>query len=155
MTISRTPQPQDLIRLLTRAERLLGRRLATVLDAEGCTPEAWRVITLLSDGAGHHMTEIAEHAFLPPATLTKLLDHLVEENLVYRRIDEIDRRRIRAHLTPRGRRLHQRVSQRVDASMAALPAAAGDHDLLEELLTRLVDSLEGREAAAVRLPGVS
>ncbi|MGI5175859.1 MarR family winged helix-turn-helix transcriptional regulator [Dactylosporangium sp. CA-152071] len=152
MTISRTPQPQDLIRLLTRAERLLGRRLAAILDTEGCTPEAWRVITLLSDGAGHHMTEIAEHAFLPPATLTKLLDHLVEENLVYRRIDEIDRRRIRAHLTPRGRRLHQRVSQRVEASMAALPAADGDHDLLEALLTRLVDSLEDREAGAARPP---
>ncbi|MFF5235453.1 MarR family winged helix-turn-helix transcriptional regulator [Dactylosporangium sp. NPDC000521] len=150
MTNSRTPQPQDLIGLLTRAERLLGRRLATVLGAEGCTPEAWRVITLLADGAGHHMTEIAEHAFLPPATLTKLLDHLVEENLVYRRIDEIDRRRIRAHLTPRGRRLHQRVSRRVEASMAALPAAAGEHDLLEELLTRLVDSLEDRSAVAAR-----
>ncbi|MER7008811.1 MarR family transcriptional regulator [Dactylosporangium sp. NPDC000555] len=149
MTTRRTRQPQDLIQLLTRAERLLGRRLSTILAAEGCSLDAWRVITLLSDGAGHHMTELAEHAFLPPATLTKLLDHLVDDNLVYRRGDEIDRRRIRAHLTPRGRRLHQRVSQRIDASMATLATAAGERDLLEELLTRLIDSLEDREVTAV------
>ena len=64
-----------------RHERLLGRRLTAILDTEGCSLDAWRVITLLSDGSGHHMTEIAEHAFLPPATLTKLIDHLVDEGV--------------------------------------------------------------------------
>ncbi|GAB3796110.1 MarR family winged helix-turn-helix transcriptional regulator [Micromonospora zhanjiangensis] len=147
MTASSARRPRDLILLLTRAERLLGRRLAAILDAAGCTPEAWRVVTLLADGAGHHMTEIAERAFLPPATLTKLVDHLVEENLVYRRVDEVDRRRVRAHLTPRGHRLHQRVGQQVDAILATLPAD-GERELLEELLTRLVDSLDDAAVTA-------
>ncbi len=142
MTGLPTRQPQDLIQLLTRAERLLSRRLTAILEAQGCTLDAWRVISLLSDGAGHHMTEIAEHAFLPPGTLTKLMDQLVDDNIVYRRVDEIDRRRIRAHLTPRGRRLHLRISQQVEAGMAALPAAEADRELLKELLTRLVGSLD-------------
>jgi MarR family transcriptional regulator, organic hydroperoxide resistance regulator len=132
---------QDLIHLLTRAERLLSRRLTPILGQHGCSLDAWRVISLLSDGAGHHMTEIAEHAFLPPGTLTKLMDQLVEDNLVYRRVDETDRRRIRAHLTPRGRRLQQRISHQVAAVLAALPAAESDRELLAELLTRLAGSL--------------
>ncbi|HEX6683307.1 MAG TPA: MarR family transcriptional regulator [Candidatus Limnocylindrales bacterium] len=143
MTAVPTGQPQDLIQLLTRAERLLSRRLAAILEAQGCTLDAWRVISLLSDGTGHHMTEIAEHAFLPPGTLTKLMDELVDDNIVYRRVDEIDRRRIRAHLTPRGRRLHQRISQQVKAGMAALPMARSDRELAAGLLTRLIGSLEG------------
>jgi len=147
MTTRHASQPLDLMSLVTRVERLLGRRVSAMLEAEGCSLDAWRVITLLSDGAGHHMTEIAEHAFLPPATLTKLLDRLVEDNLVYRRGDEVDRRRIRAHLTPRGRRLHQRVAQQIDESLAPLPPAAGERELLEGLLTNLVDSLEQRGAA--------
>ncbi|TMR25019.1 winged helix-turn-helix transcriptional regulator [Nonomuraea turkmeniaca] len=147
MTAPVTPEPPDLMQLLTRAERLLGRRLAVILEAEGCSLEAWRVITLLSDGAGHHMTEIAEHAFLPPATLTKLLDHLVDEGLVYRRVDDLDRRRIRAFLTPRGRRLRQRVGRLTEASMVRLPTANGDEELLKELLARLVDSLAGSPVA--------
>jgi MarR family transcriptional regulator, organic hydroperoxide resistance regulator len=136
-------QPEGLMQRLTRAERLLGRRLTAIVNAEGHTLDAWRVISLLADGAGHHMTEIAEHAFLPPGTLTKLIDHLVEDNLVYRRVDDIDRRRIRAHLTPRGQRLHQRVSQQVDASLATLPTHTSERELLEELLGRLIDSLDG------------
>jgi DNA-binding MarR family transcriptional regulator len=141
MTAVPTGQPQDLIQLLTRAEQLLSRRLTAILNVHGYSLDTWRVIGLLSDGAGHHMTEIAEHAFLPPGTLTKLVDQLVDDNLVYRRIDEVDRRRIRAFLTPRGRRLHQRISQQVDASMAALPTAESDRELLQALLTRLVGSL--------------
>jgi len=139
---------RDLIHLLTRAERLLGRRLTAVLDAEGLSLDAWRVMALLGDGAGHHMTELAEQAFLPPATLTKLMDHLVEDGIVYRRIDDIDRRRIRAHLTPRGKRLHQRIGERVDASMAALPIATAEHDLLRDLLAGLIDSQQEPQRSA-------
>jgi MarR family transcriptional regulator, organic hydroperoxide resistance regulator len=142
MTAAPERQPPDLMHLLTRAERLLARRLTPILSAAGHTLDGWRVLSLLSDGGGHHMTEIAEHAFLPPATLTKLLDHLVDDNLVYRRVDDLDRRRIRAYLTPRGRRLHQHVSQRVAASVAELPIADGDHDLLSALLARVLDCLD-------------
>lgn len=141
MTAPTSRQPSDLMQLLTRAERLLARRFTAILDAEGYTLDAWRVITLLSDGTGRHMTDIAEHAFLPPATLTKLVDHLVDDNLVYRRVDDLDRRRIRAYLTPRGRRLYQRLSLDMHASLAQVAIASGEQELLEELLTRLVDSL--------------
>jgi DNA-binding MarR family transcriptional regulator len=133
--------------LLTRAERLLNRRLRATLDAEGYTVDAWRVLCLLSDGAGHHMSEIAEQAFLPAATLTKLVDHLVDENLVYRRIDPVDRRRIRAYLTPRGRNVHHRINSSVLAGWERLPTTQDD-DRLGELLARLVDALDGDACAA-------
>jgi len=128
----------DLMQLLTRAERLLARRLAAILAAEGYGLEAWRVITLLADGKGHFMTEVAEHAFLPPGSLTRLVDQLVEDALLYRRVDDIDRRRIRAHLTPRGQRLHQRISDDIQASVAGLPAVGE----LERQLTGLIDELD-------------
>jgi DNA-binding MarR family transcriptional regulator len=147
MTAAPERQPPDLMHLLPRAERLLARRLKLILTEEGHTPDGWRVLSLLSDGAGHHMTEIAEHAFLPAATLTKLVDHLVDDNLVYRRVDDLDRRRIRAYLTPRGRRLHQQVSQRVAASVAELPIADGDRELLTALLARVVDCLDSAATA--------
>jgi DNA-binding MarR family transcriptional regulator len=133
--------PGDLSLLLTRAERLVARRVKAVLDELGYSPDAWRVLSLLSDGAGHTMTELAELAFLPPATLTKLVDHLVDDNLVYRRIDPIDRRRIRAYLTARGRAAHDRIDGAVRASWTDLGTA--DDELLAALLTRLVDSLSG------------
>src|SRR5262249_3023181 len=89
-----------------------------------------------------HMTEIAEYAFLPAATLTKLVDRLVDDNLVYRRIDPVDRRRIRAYLTPRGRDVYQRVHRGVQASWDHLATTTHDAHPLGELLARLIDALD-------------
>ena len=117
--------PADLLRSLTRAERLLSRRLGAVLADDGLTIEAWRVLCLLADGQGHPMSEVSAEASLPPGTLTKLVDQLVDRNLVFRRIDPLDRRRIRAYLTARGRREHDRLDERVRASLAELRRPGG------------------------------
>ncbi|MDQ7907922.1 MarR family transcriptional regulator [Phytohabitans sp. ZYX-F-186] len=133
---------EDVVLLVTRAERLLSRRLRDVLDAHGRTPDEWRVLSILADGAGHPMTEISDLAFLPPGTLTKLVDHLVDENLVYRRIDPMDRRRIRAYITPRGRTTHERVTRDVRAVWDQLPIGYEESARLADLLRLLAGALE-------------
>ncbi|MFE9767644.1 MarR family winged helix-turn-helix transcriptional regulator [Streptomyces sp. NPDC005808] len=144
MPIPTQRQPQDLAHLLTRAERLVARRLQSVLDEDGCSLDAWRVLALLGDGQGHHMTAIAEAAFLPPPTLTKLVDQLVDQNLVHRRVDPLDRRRILAYLTPRGQTYWRRLDREVRAHGPVL--SDGDDELLRALLGRLVDTLDGAGA---------
>ncbi|GAA4454488.1 hypothetical protein GCM10023170_046180 [Phytohabitans houttuyneae] len=134
--------PEDIVLLVTRAERLLSRRLREVLDTHGRTPDEWRVLSILADGAGHPMTEVAEHAFLPPGSLTKLVDHLVDEGLVYRRVDPMDRRRIRAYLTARGRTTHGRVTGDIRAVWSELPMAGPESALLGDLLRGLVAALD-------------
>lgn len=141
MSTSSPRRPHDLVQLLTRAERLVARRLQTVLDEEGCSLDAWRVLALLSDGEGHRMSAVAEAAFLPPPTLTKLVDHLVDQNLVHRRVDPLDRRRILAHLTPRGRDHWRRVDRAVRAAWPVLDEA--DTELLRTVLNRLTATLDG------------
>lgn len=141
------PAP-DLLQLLTQAERLLQRRLSVILRAEDCSAEAWRVLTLLAAEGGRPMTEVAEGAFLPPGTLTKVVDHLVEQGLVYRRVDPLDRRRIRAYLSPRGRRLHDRIDGQVQESVGALALPESDREQLTALLGALTDALSRRPVAA-------
>ncbi|MEV2239272.1 MarR family transcriptional regulator [Micromonospora sp. NPDC049891] len=129
----------DLLPLLTRAERLLSRRVGGVLAAEALSIEAWRVLCLLADGLGHPMSEVAAEASLPPGTLTKLVDQLVDRNLVFRRVDPIDRRRIRAYLTARGRREHERVDATIRAHLAGLDTTDDTNlaGLLDALIARL------------------
>lgn len=130
--------PADLLRLLTRAERLLSRRVGAVLATESLSIEAWRVLCLLSDGLGHPMSEVAAEASLPPGTLTKLMDQLVDRNLVFRRIDPADRRRIRAYLTERGRREHARLDATIRTDLTGL-STSDDAELARHL-----DALIGR-----------
>ncbi|WP_371667458.1 MarR family transcriptional regulator [Streptomyces sp. NBC_00289] len=137
-------RPQELLYLLTRTERLAVRRVRSVLDEFDCTVEAWRVLDLLSDGQGHNMTALADHAFLPAPSLTKLVDQLVDQNLLFRRVDPADRRRVLAHLTPRGKRRWQLLAREVRADWGELETPLTDEETrrLDELLDRLAGTLE-------------
>ncbi|MFF5138674.1 MarR family winged helix-turn-helix transcriptional regulator [Streptomyces sp. NPDC013157] len=151
------PSSPDLAHLLSHAERRVVRRLAAVLAEEDCTVEEWRVLSLVGDGRGHPMSEIAEHALMPAPSLTKLVDRMVADNLVHRRPDPHDRRRVLLHLTPRGEDLHGRAARRVHGDQARLLEEVGDGAALASLLAQLSAAAEVRttevRATEVRAAG--
>ena len=128
----------DLARLLTIVERGVVVRLAETLKAEGTTIEEWRVLSLLADGNGHAMTEIAEYALLPAPSLTKLVDRMVSQNLVIRRADDVDRRRVLVLISDRGLQALQRFNATAERVYDDIVAALGSEEsaLLRALLTR-------------------
>jgi DNA-binding MarR family transcriptional regulator len=134
--------PGDLALLLAAVERKVSGRLAAVLESAGSTVEQWRVLSLLADGRGHPMTEVAEYALLPTPTLTKVIDRMVAANLVHRRPDGIDRRRVLALLTRRGRTVHRSLSQAIQQEEEQLLALLdGKADPLHMLLTHVNEQL--------------
>jgi DNA-binding MarR family transcriptional regulator len=122
--------------------------MSALLEAEHCTLDEWRVLKFLADQAGHGMSEIADYAMLPAPTLTKLMDRMVSEGLVYRRADDRDRRRVVAHLAEQGRHRYQRTAAAVAAAEQELALRLGDPGALSRLLTRLADVLSERPARA-------
>ncbi|MEV6941890.1 MarR family winged helix-turn-helix transcriptional regulator [Streptomyces sp. NPDC051172] len=146
------PSSPDLAHLLSHAERGLGRRLAALLAEEGCSVEEWRVLSAVADGQGHPMSEIADRALMPPPSLTKLVDRMVAGNLVYRRPDPDDRRRVLLYLTARGRILHQRAGHRVHSDQTRLLDAIGDQGELTRLLLLLAATVDGLPAVAPSRP---
>jgi DNA-binding MarR family transcriptional regulator len=134
---------EDLAHLLSQAERRVTERLSAALQREGLTLAQWRVLSLLSDGAGHPMTEAAEFAMLPAPTLTKVVDRMVSSNLVYRRPDLRDRRRVLIYSTARGRRLYQRLSRDLGPAVQMLGDVADEQDAAElmRLLLRILERL--------------
>lgn len=140
MTTTGIPEAElDLPRVLARVERGIAARLGAALKAAGSTVEEWRVITLLADGAGHTMTEIAEFALLPAPTLTKVVDRLVSAGLVFRRVDEADRRRVLVFLSEHGRAALDRLTAAIEDEWRRVRDAVGQEelDLLRVLLTRM------------------
>jgi DNA-binding MarR family transcriptional regulator len=133
-----TPRVQQFDQLLSQAQRSVARELARILKDEGCTVEQWRTLALLADDSSHSMSEIAEFAMLPAPTLTRLIDRMVADNLLYRRADPHDRRRVLVHISDRGRRWHARLAERVERER---PAIVGDAD--GRHIATLVDLLAG------------
>jgi DNA-binding MarR family transcriptional regulator len=127
--------------LIGDAERRLTRRLSTLLSEHDCTVERWRALSLLAHGESHRMSELAEFTQLPPASLTRLIDGMVADNLVHRKPDPRDRRGVLVHLTERGLALQAELS-----ALIADEQLLGDLDerefaVLLEALGALVDRL--------------
>jgi DNA-binding MarR family transcriptional regulator len=124
--------------LLSQVEHLVSRRVEAALGPDGPTLDQWRVLTHLADGAGHPMSEIAAQAMVPAPTLTKIVDRLVDRALVYRRVDDADRRRVLVFLSDHGRTEHARLATAVATVGESLTAELGaDAGLLATLLERL------------------
>jgi DNA-binding MarR family transcriptional regulator len=135
------------LRLLSLVERAATQRLDDALRATGADIDQWRILSLLVERGGCPMNVVAEHALLLAPKLSKLVDRMVSANLVLRRVDEEDRRRVLIFATARGRQ-----------AMAAWDVAAAavqeqfweilgpDTEALDGLLRRLSHGLRSSDA---------
>jgi MarR family transcriptional regulator, organic hydroperoxide resistance regulator len=124
------PVPETTLRsylayLLSEAEQAVNRGLAGALAAEGTTVEQWRILRALSDGHGHSMGDLALAVLMPHPTLTKAVDRLIDDALVYRRQDEADRRRVAVFLAERGEQLIRRLDGQAADHQTEVEAAYG------------------------------
>lgn len=135
--------------LLARAERYVTDRLDDALRAAGLTVDQYRVLLQLVDGQGHSMAEVGERAVIAAATLTRVVDRLSQLNLVHRRIDALDRRRVLIFMSHRGAPVLQQVVNQEDAVREDLEARLGVADLghLVETLDAMIDAPAGSPAA--------
>lgn len=142
-----TDVAETLLEVLTGAERRVSNRFASVLAAEGSTLDEWRVLSLLVQRGGQSMSAIAAATSMTPPTLTKRIDVMVADGMVYRRVDDTDRRRVLVLLAPRGKAAHQRLAEQVTEErgrIAVLAASVGlDVEDLATALTGLLHALDG------------
>ena len=119
----------SIVERLTRAQRYAAQGLSRLLADDGCTLDQWRVLLVLADGEGHPMGEVAGELLLAQPTLTRVVDGLVDRALVYRRVSDVDGRKVAVHLSRQGR---TRLT-RLDAIAAAHEAALRDDPRWREL----------------------
>jgi DNA-binding MarR family transcriptional regulator len=123
----------SLLLQLKQAERRIELGLLPLLEEFELTIEQWRVMSALHDEPGQPMTTLAENAVLPPASLTRHVDKLVERGLVLRRIHHGDRRRVVAALSPVGLTVASRISGEEQQIAPAALAGSADPRLVELL----------------------
>ncbi|GLZ50214.1 hypothetical protein Acsp06_63990 [Actinomycetospora sp. NBRC 106375] len=135
----RSPRDGDeSLRLLSLVEHTLTGRLEEALRSQGSSLDQWRILRLLADRGGCPMNVVADHVLLLAPKLSKLVDRMVSANLVLRRRDHSDRRRVLIVVSARGRRAlaeWDEATAEVRGQFRDLLGA--DAELFEELLQRL------------------
>ena len=140
------------LRLLSLAERGATQRLDDALRAKGSGIDQWRILSLLVEQGGCPMNVVAEHALLLAPKLSKLVDRMVSANLVVRRADEHDRRRVLIFASARGRQaLAEWDIAAAEVQEQIREILGPDAGLLDDLLRRLSNGLGADVPALDRL----
>jgi len=107
-----------------------------LLDNEVSNIEGWRVLGVLRGGDGFTMSDIAAAMSVPPPTLTRIVDKLVDGGFVVRRVDAMDRRRVLVYLSSKGKTKVRKLA-RQEASLKTALADEFGEDTAAALLRTL------------------
>jgi DNA-binding MarR family transcriptional regulator len=144
MTRSR-PISEHIAYLLAQANRQVHLKLDEEFRDEGVPVEQWRILKLLAEQNGRSMSDLTQVALLNHPTLTKMIDRMISDALVYRRPDPKDGRKVVIFVSERGRALNERLSRRANLRQAEIVEGYGDRETEE--LKRLLSALINRTAA--------
>lgn len=104
------PTMQDQIAyLIATVNRQLEDELSDSLRPEGIPIEQFRILNALAETDGLSMGELAAAVLVDAGSLTKIVDRMVADALVYRGVAPSDRRRIRIFLASKGKLTNKRL----------------------------------------------
>jgi DNA-binding MarR family transcriptional regulator len=146
----------EALRLLSLVERTLTGRLEEALRTCGASLDQWRILRLLADRGGCPMTVVADHVLLLMPKLSKLVDRMVAANLVHRRSDPQDRRRVLIVVSERGRRaLAEWDEATADVREQFRELLGADAEQFGALLRRLQDGLDPAAVGVLDQPTIA
>ncbi len=140
-----SPINRHIAYLLARASRQVHKQLDQEFRPEGVPVEQWRILKLLAERNGRSMGDLTEAALLNHPTLTKMIDRMVSDALVYRRQDQQDGRKVLIFISDRGRAVNERLNRLADLHQAEIVEGYGDREVEE--LRRLLDELIQRTSS--------
>lgn len=125
MSRSEPAEPASLLTSILDGAAVATARVAKIVGAAGLSVDQWRVLDLVYRQPRQAMTEVATGLLIPAATATRIVDHLVSEGLIYRSVDQADRRRVVLHASERGRGLLATVTPQLAALEAEFDERLG------------------------------
>src|SRR5260370_28747002 len=101
----------QLVYIIACVNRQIEEDLHERLRPAGVPREQLRILEVLQGSEGRSMGELAALALIEPTTLTKVVDRMVSNALVFRLPDPADRRRVLIRVAPAGHALFRRLDR--------------------------------------------
>jgi len=159
LQLSKLPSPgvQLMLQLMLTREAMV-RVQERLFEAHGLTIQQYNVLRIVRGGPtkGHPIYEIERRMIYRFANVTRLVDRLETQGLLKRNQDPKDRRVSRVVITPKGRRLMERLDGPVQELSDQMTGCCSEEECLAlgDRLERLRDHClrEGALQSAVPVP---
>lgn len=131
--------PNYLLYLLAAASAAVSAEFHEQVRARGLRVPEWRVLACLKDSDGQMVTQLAALALMEQSRLTRIIDQMAARELVLRKSDAADRRRVRVYLTPQGERLATELVEAARSHEAGILVQLGADEarMLKDVLKRI------------------
>lgn len=133
LQMSKLPAPgvQLMLQLMLTREAVV-RSQERLFEAHGLTIQQYNVLRIVRGGPvkGHPIYEIERRMIYRFANVTRLVDRLEVQGLLKRVADPKDRRVSRVVITPKGRRLMDRLDEPVQAMATRLTSCCDEAECL-------------------------
>jgi DNA-binding MarR family transcriptional regulator len=96
---------------------------------ENMNPTRLGILLALADQDGVIMSKLGQRLFLEKSTMTGVIDKMEADGLVTRKSDKADRRALRIYLTPKAKRLNERIFGIIDVAYKDLSGDLKGEDL--------------------------
>jgi len=103
------PFGRSLAMLLIRSREAVMQRWRPFLHERGITDQQWRVMRALREVDSLEIVELGKRCCIHPASLSRILPNLAAEGIISRRHKATDQRRVIVSLSPRGRRVTEKI----------------------------------------------
>jgi MarR family transcriptional regulator, organic hydroperoxide resistance regulator len=132
---------EQLAYIIASVNRQLEEELQERLRPAGIPIEQLRILETLDKSGAIPMGELATRALVEPPTLTKIIDRMVSDSLVFRSPDPADRRRVLILLAPAGKALFKRLRKVSSAQEQRLAKQLSERkaEELRALLRELIE----------------
>ena len=152
LQMSKLPAPgvQLMLQLMLTREAVV-RVQERLFETHGLTIQQYNVLRIVRGGPtkGHPIYEIERRMIYRFANVTRLVDRLEVQGLLKRVADPKDRRVSRVVITPKGRRLMERLDEPVQAMAVRLTSCFGEQECLS-----MANSLENLRDHCAQQDGV-
>lgn len=104
--------------------------------------DQWLVLQAISETPGISQLEIAERVFKDAASITRIIDLLINKNYMQRESHSIDRRRFNLTVTAEGKALMKNVGKVVRQNRLMAVESISEHQLIQlrQTLTQIIEN---------------
>jgi homoprotocatechuate degradation regulator HpaR len=140
---------------LLRVREAVMHRFRPHLHAHGITEQQWRILRALAETESLEIHELGSRCCIHPASLSHMLPKLETAELITRKSNAADQRRIIVSLAPAGRRLFVRMGAESEKIYAEITRQLGSKriETLYQLLGEALDTLSGGSKKAEKTNG--
>jgi DNA-binding MarR family transcriptional regulator len=114
--------------VIARLDRALRGEMAQRLAAHQLVLSQYIVMSVLRNRPGLSNAQLARRSFVTPQAINEVISRLEDARLVKREVDQKHRRVLRATITPRGRRVLDRVDREIGELEERMLASVGEAD---------------------------